>query len=112
MISKPKEPNNNTLVSQPIKATGSQPHHKSPQLERQVRVEILTQPIVFKGTMQTGNNERKKIDFGILQDNSERSKKGDEHLKPPDPNEILRRQEHGNSGIDDEMVVETPLSRQ
>jgi hypothetical protein len=62
----------------------------------------------------TKRNKRARgmIDFGILQDNSERSKKGDEHLKPPDPNEILRRQEHGNSGIDDEMVVKTPLSRQ
>jgi hypothetical protein len=62
--------------------------------------------------MQTGSNERKKMDFGNLQDNSERSKQGDEHLKPPEPNEVLQQQEHGTSGIDDEMVVETPLSRQ
>ncbi|KAK2420107.1 COBRA extracellular glycosyl-phosphatidyl inositol-anchored protein family [Trifolium repens] len=112
MTSKPKEPNNNILVSQPNKSIGNQPRHKSLQLERQVRVGLLTQPIIFNGTMQTGSNERKKMDFGNLQDNSERSKQGDEHLKPPEPNEVLQQQEHGISGIDDEMVVETPLSRQ
>lgn len=111
MTSKPKEPNNNILASQPNKSIGNQPRHKSLQLERQVRVGLLTQPIIFNGTMQTGSNERKKMDFGNLQDNSERSKQGDEHLKPPEPNEVLQQQEHGISGIDDEMVMVTPLSR-
>jgi hypothetical protein len=44
----------------------------------------------------------------------EKSSKGDDHLKPPDPNDKVQQHvSSGNGGgVDDEMVVETPPSRQ
>jgi hypothetical protein len=43
-----------------------------------------------------------------------RLSKGDEHLKPPEPNDAAPKQGDGDRVFEteDEMVVETPLSRQ
>lgn len=66
---------------------------------------------MFGGKLISANTG-KECNFEAFMNNGERSSKGDEHLKPPEPNDASRKQPCGVRETEDEMVVETPPSLQ
>ncbi|GAU40409.1 hypothetical protein TSUD_136560 [Trifolium subterraneum] len=106
-------PNNNGQVNQQAKSLVSHPRQPPHQMERQDQVGSFTQKVVLGG-----NPLRQQTEDGIVFKAAikgcDRLINGDEHLKSPEPDETTNLHDKGEqpSKVVDEMVVETPLSRQ
>jgi hypothetical protein len=112
MTTPPKEPISIMKRIPPPKLKEIQPRPTPLQLEWQARVGSSTQPLLVFNSWDSGTSGKDNA-FEIT-NGGEKSSKGDDHLKPPDPNDKVQQHvSSGNGGgVDDEMVVETPPSRQ
>jgi hypothetical protein len=113
MSSRSKEPNENERMSQPRQPIMIQTRQSSLQLERQGRVGPPTKSLVF-GEKVFSEISGKEGNFEAFMNSGKRSSNGDEHLKPPEPNDAAQKQPCVVRQLEteDEMVVETPPSRQ
>jgi hypothetical protein len=100
-------------MNQPPKLIEKQTRQPPLQLVSQGRVGSTTQSLVFGDKLNSGITG-KEGNFEAFMNSVARSSQGDEHLKPPKPNDSSRKQPCSVQEVEneDEMVVETPLSHQ